>query len=325
MQAIGRSRGYTSPELEPPTQRGLPEHREKGAVWRVSKQPDDYFTFGLLVSLFAHAALVVVLVVKLSVGLGELPEPIVYSVSIEGGKTLGGISQVAKPDLKTELAPVKNVRAVEPDSIKPEPQKPDPKQPEPPQPEPEDDAEVSVAEQVPTRAPAKPTTPPQPTAPTKPTPAKATAVPTKPAKPEKRKSESDDVDKRLEVALQRYLGESTESKGKGFGAARIGGAGMGGGVVRPPEFFIYEKILKARIKDKWRWYDVRAALITQIAFEIEPSGEVRNVRVVKSSGDSAFDESVQRAVIKASPVPPPPASVYEQYFKSVRMGFDPRE
>jgi colicin import membrane protein len=100
---------------------------------------------------------------------------------------------------------------------------------------------------------------------------------------------------------------------------------MGGGVVRPKEFFIYEKIVRSRIKEAWRWFNTNTALITQVAFEIEPDGLVKNVRVVKSSGDGSFDDSVVRAVTKASPLPPPPPSVYEQYFKSVRITFDPRE
>jgi colicin import membrane protein len=94
--------------------------------------------------------------------------------------------------------------------------------------------------------------------------------------------------------------------------------------VRPPEFFVYEKIVRSRIKEAWRWYDTNTTLITQVAFEIDPDGRTTGVRITQSSGNSSFDDSVVRAVIKASPLPPPPESVY-QFFKSVRVTFDPRD
>jgi colicin import membrane protein len=134
-----------------------------------------------------------------------------------------------------------------------------------------------------------------------------------------------DIDKRLQSALQRYIGESTEAGGQGFGAGRVGGTGMGGGVVVPPEVIAYKKLILARIKDAWRWFDPNSSLINQVVFEIEADGRTKNVHVVKSSGNSGFDDSVIRAVMKASPLPPPPPNVYEKFFKSVRVTFDPRE
>ena len=100
---------------------------------------------------------------------------------------------------------------------------------------------------------------------------------------------------------------------------------MGGGLVRPPEFFAYLRILERHIKDGWRWYDDTTPLRVQIEFEIAPDGIVSGIRIAASSGSAKFDDSVLRAIKKASPVPPPPPSVYEQYFKSVRMTFDPQE
>ena len=143
---------------------------------------------------------------------------------------------------------------------------------------------------------------PKPTAKATPKPsAKPTAAPskktdTKSDPKQTKKSDGEDVDKRLQAALQRYLGESSEGGGKGFGAARVGGQGMGGGVVRPPEFFVYEKLLRSRIKDAWRWYDTNASLITQVSFEIEPDGMVKNVRLVKGSegAQSAIGEVTER-------------------------------
>jgi colicin import membrane protein len=275
---------------------------------------DDYWTAGLSLSVTAHLILAYIIFVKVFPDFGDMPEPVVYSISIEGGKNLGGMAQVAKDNKPSQMAPMKNVAA----EAKKEPDVAPEKNPK--KDASVDDAEVSLADKKPTPAP----TPPK-AATAKATPSTAKKVDTKNDTKNTKKSDGEDTDKRLQAALQRYLGESSDGGGKGFGAAKVGGNGMGGGVVRPPEFFIYEKIVRQRIKEAWRWYDTNSTLITVIAFEIEPDGVIKNVRLVKTSGDSNYDESVMRAAMKASPLPAPPRSVYEQYFKSVRITFDPRE
>lgn len=283
------------------------------------KRSEDYWRTGISASLVGHVLLAIIFFVKIFPDFGKVPEPVVYSISIEGGKNLGGMAQVPKDNKPSPLAPMKNVASeAKPEVVtKPEPVKKTVEQPV-------DDAEVSVAEKKPTPAPtAKPT--PQKTPAPKATPTPPKKSDQKAKDKQVKKSDGDDTDKRLQAALQRYLGESSDGGGKGFGAARVGGSGMGGGVVRPPEFFIYEKVVRSRIKEAWRWYDTASTLITVIAFDIEPDGVIKNIKLVKTSGDSSYDESVLRAAAKASPLPPPPKSVYEQYFKSVRITFDPRE
>jgi colicin import membrane protein len=294
------------------------------SVGALRQKPEDYFRFGMSVSVVAHAVLAALLIFKILPDMGDFQEPIIYSISIEGGKNLGGITQVPKDDKKSPVAPVKNVTAeTKKDAeVKEQPKE---KEQEKPQ-EPEDDAEVSVAEKKPTPKPtaqsAKPTPQPKPTT-------KATAAPTKKPDAKKdtknQKSDGDEVDKRLQAGLQRYLGESTSAGGQGFGAGKVGGSGMGGGQVLPAEVIAYQKLVQARIKEAWRWYDPNSSLITQLSFKIGSDGVISAVRILKGSGVGGFDESVQRAIIKASPLPPPPARFYEQYFaEGTRITFDPR-
>lgn len=280
--------------------------------------PESCWRIGFYSSLIGHGAIALIAIVCFAFGgFGDLPEPVIYSVTVEPGKALGGKSQLAKDDKPSPITPVKNVKA----ETAPE-QKQEKQEEKPVEEKPAEDAEVSIAEKKPTPQPSPKVTP---KATPKVTPKATPASSTKSDSKSKEKSDGDEVDKRLQAAMQRYLGDSTDAGGKGFGAARVGGSGMGGGEVRPPEFFRYRDLLLARIKEAWRWYDVNAAFITQIAFELAPDGTARNVRVVRSSGNSTFDESVVRAVMKASPFPAPPVSVYEKYFKSVTTTFDPRE
>ena len=99
---------------------------------------------------------------------------------------------------------------------------------------------------------------------------------------------------------------------------------MGGGVVRPPEFFTYKDLIESQIKGGWRWFDTRAALSAQVEFSISPQGKVSQIIIASSSRSTEFDESALRAVAKANPLPPPPSTVY-RFFARVRMTFDPRE
>jgi TonB family protein len=284
----------------------------------VASKADQEFKAGLTVSVVGHIFIALLIFVKVFPEFGKVPEPVIYSISIEGGKSIGGMSQVPKDDKPSPIAPMKNVAAeTKQEQIQPEKEE---AKVEPKKEEPVEDAEVSVAEKKPTPKPV-PTKAPTPKA----TPTTTKKSDAKLVDKTAKKSAGEELDKSYQAAMQRYLGESSDAGGKGFGAARIGGSGMGGGVVRPPEFFIYEKIVRSRIKEAWRWYDRNSSLITVISFDIEPDGVIKNVKLVKSSGDSSYDDSVMRAAMKASPLPAPPKSVYEQYFKSVRITFDPRE
>ncbi len=244
---------------------------------------------GLLASVVGHLLILSIILLKGFTGNNLIPQTI-YSVTVEGGKSLGKIAQVPTKE-RTEIAPPKMVSSASQKKMEVAPK----------------DAEISLSDKK-KREKAKPT--PKPTPKVKPTPKKA--------------DPSAALNKQLEQAVQRYLGESTDAGGTGFGAGALGGNKQGGGVVRPPEFFMYKKLLETSIKEGWKWYDTNAPIIAQVRFQISPNGEISLVTLVKSSGVGEYDQSVLRAVNKASPVPAPPQSVYE-FFKDVVMTFDPRE
>lgn len=292
---------------------------------------------GIFLSLLGHILLLLLLTSKVSHPT-MFEQPVVYSVTLEGGKQLGGISQVPRQKEEIQVAPPKAVApkpqaaAVKPAEVK----KPDPK-PESVkavEQKPETDAEVSLAEKE-----AKLKAEQQARAEE----AKKKAEEEKRQAAARAKAEADarakkeaekkkegagdapaDINKQLQQAMQRYLGESTDAGGKGFGAGALGGAGMGGGTVRPPEFFVYRDILMAHIKSTWKWHDVSAALIAQVELDIESDGRITRAVLANSSGNKEYDESVMRAINGASPVPAPPENVYH-FFKRVRLTFDPRD
>ncbi|MEK6592346.1 MAG: energy transducer TonB [Pseudomonadota bacterium] len=56
-----------------------------------------------------------------------------------------------------------------------------------------------------------------------------------------------------------------------------------------------------------------------------PGGEVLNVTLKRSSGIAAYDEAVERAIRKASPLPSPPAGVAFSEVRELNLKFRPKE
>jgi len=90
--------------------------------------------------------------------------------------------------------------------------------------------------------------------------------------------------------------------------ASIGGAAGSRRV--SPETLAYFHALDERIRENWTVPDLALSnsrnLIVQIRITIEQDGKVTNVRMEKTSGNPYFDDSVLRAIAKASPLPVPP-------------------
>lgn len=54
-----------------------------------------------------------------------------------------------------------------------------------------------------------------------------------------------------------------------------------------------------------------------------PTGEVLSIRLVKSSGNGAYDAAVERAILKSSPLPLPPSR--ELFSRELRLTFHPQD
>lgn len=280
---------------------------------------DRHLRIGVSCSLLGHLLLVLFISQRVGGDFNPLKPPVVYSVTLEAGSKIGGLSQVPKSKEKAPVAPPKKVKT----KVKASPPKKKTvveKKAPPKDSKPQEKAEVSVASKK----------PPEPVKKKAIEPAKKRSVPEKskpqPVKKVPAKKETvEDLDKRLQEAVQRYTGESTDAGGKGFGS-RGGGSGsaMGGGVVRPPAFFIYSKTLEMAIKEGWRWHDTNSDLKARVCFRMNTQGVLAAVALCGSSGNRGFDESIIRAVHKANPVPAPPESVYS-YFREVRMTFSARD
>lgn len=87
-------------------------------------------------------------------------------------------------------------------------------------------------------------------------------------------------------------------------------AGASGNARVPPEHLAYFRQLDEKIRSNWTVPALatgeKEKLIVQLRIVIEKDGRVSLVRMEKTSGNSYFDDSVLRAINKASPLPVPP-------------------
>jgi colicin import membrane protein len=82
--------------------------------------------------------------------------------------------------------------------------------------------------------------------------------------------------------------------------------------------------LQMRVQRYWiRPPSARDNMVTVLQVELLPSGDVRDVRIVESSGDRTFDRSAQAAVYRAAPLPVPTDSAAAAKLRSFNFKFCP--
>ncbi len=292
------------------------------------------FFIGILFSLISHllgVILFLALVEQREAAATRAPE--VFSVTLEGGEVLGGTSQAPKPNLKEDKKVLPHVPREEESKAEESTEKKEaekkletPSVVEDPQKILEERKRKEEAEKKKVELEKKKIEEEK----KKKEEAKKKADEAKKKKEELAKKEQERKlrNKKLQDAIKnaarRYEGESADAGGTGFGAARLGGKGMGGGTLQSAEFIAYQSELKRHIKSGWHILPGKDKLRAQVLLSMLPDGTVRNAEVVGSSGSAPFDESALRAVYKASPLPVPPQGLYEQ-FREVRITFDSEE
>jgi TonB family protein len=111
--------------------------------------------------------------------------------------------------------------------------------------------------------------------------------------------------------------------GEGLGAQSLGKGGVGGeGVLKSVEYIRYVNYMQATLKGNWAWAGPKRNLRALVRFGVKENGEITGVKIVQSSGDPLYDESVIRAVRKSSPLTAPPEN-HRKEFVDVEYSFQP--
>jgi colicin import membrane protein len=86
--------------------------------------------------------------------------------------------------------------------------------------------------------------------------------------------------------------------------------------------------IRAKIRGKTVWSESEKYADIKAKFDVTllPSGEVLSATLAKSSGNEAYDNAVERAILKAQPLPLPPAeqNLFSK-FRELHLTFSPAE
>lgn len=106
-----------------------------------------------------------------------------------------------------------------------------------------------------------------------------------------------------------------------------GSGGVGTSASSPfgNRFGWYEKLIRERVGQRWRTNDVDARLRTSppcvVTFTIAKDGNISAIKIIQSSGNYALDQSTQRAVYEANPMPPLPQG-FEKNSANIEFWFE---
>lgn len=113
--------------------------------------------------------------------------------------------------------------------------------------------------------------------------------------------------------------------GEGVGGSALGAGGRGGpGIVKGMDYVIYQNRMLSTIKNNWVWVGARGNIKVVVHFNIKDNGEIVGLKIVQSSGNSSYDESVLRAVRKSSPLPALTENI-RSGFSEVELAFRPED
>jgi len=90
--------------------------------------------------------------------------------------------------------------------------------------------------------------------------------------------------------------------------------------------YIAKIAAKIRRNIVWQTSDASKNIKAEFNVTLLPSGDVLNASLAKSSGNEAYDSAVERAILKAQPLPLPPAekNMFNR-FRDLRLKFSPAE
>jgi colicin import membrane protein len=93
---------------------------------------------------------------------------------------------------------------------------------------------------------------------------------------------------------------------------------------RQTEINRYIALIRNKVSQNWLQLGFQKGLKCTVQVNLIPSGDVVNARVTVSSGNAQFDDSVLKAVHKASPLPLPKDPVLLNEMRVINFEFEPK-
>ena len=139
------------------------------------------------------------------------------------------------------------------------------------------------------------------------------------------KLEQERKEKERQEALQAEIARQEAELKQQQEAARLAREADARRRAQQSEIAKYTSLIKQEITRHWNIPATTSPdLVCEVKVRLIPNGDVVDVQIIKSSGDPAFDNSVEKAVYRAAPLPVPPveSGLFEE-FREVVFEFDP--
>lgn len=284
--------------------------------------PDRENIFPLIYTTLLHVALGVLVVFGLPAFTTEQEVRVPDIVNAEL-VTMSQVQQRTAPELvpepprEVETASVRQPEPEpEPPAPEPEPEpEPPPPEPEPPPPEPEPEPEPEPP--APDPIPAPPVEEPAPAPEPEPEPApEPEPTPEPEPEPERPPAPSDeDIFREMEESLLSQLASESQREQQSAVQAEEERQAVN----------TYINQIGASVRRNWSLPpNVDRSMVTTVRLELLPNGELASVSITSSSGSSALDQSVLRAIERAAPFQvPADIRLFEREFRRFNMNFVP--
>ena len=105
------------------------------------------------------------------------------------------------------------------------------------------------------------------------------------------------------------MGDDIKSGGEPDSEGSAARSSSGGSSISPLIIKTYANQVHRKISRNWRippGVPTDGGLTASLVFKVDGNGNINNIRITKSSGNSAFDEYCIKAVNRSAPIPPPP-------------------
>ena len=119
-------------------------------------------------------------------------------------------------------------------------------------------------------------------------------------------------EQRLAMADDEKYGDESDAKSASSGSPSAGG---GGSAISPLIIQTYSNQVHRKISRNWTippGVPTDGGLSTSLIFKVDGGGNVSDVRVTSSSGNSVFDNYCKQAIIKSAPLPAPPSELAKE-------------
>ena len=281
----------------------------------------------LFVSAFGHGIVVAALLWMPTPKPAEMPGVVMVDlVALAAPAAAGKPASLPKPlppapapAATKPVPPAPPVAEVpKPEPPKPQPPKPEPAKPEPPKPPKSETVIPKTPQREPEKPKAKPDPEPEPKPRTEPKPPPKEVAKSEVPKSKPKPQESyDDVLAGLRAERGEARPNPVEQPTRTASAAKPGAGGTAatatarasGTASVTPEVASWLRAARLHVREAWVLPAGlrREPLETQVEVELDAQGNViSEPKVTRRSGNPWYDESVVRAVQKASPLPPPP-------------------